>query len=132
MRALRIVNVRTGFELGDRIRVADRFWTRLLGLFGRREPKSGEGLLIVPSRGVHMYGMRYALDVLLLDATGTVLACYPDLSPGERTPLHPRVHLALELPVGRIGLSGTREGDRLRREAVGEADGALRRPAVVL
>jgi uncharacterized membrane protein (UPF0127 family) len=94
--------------------VADRTWSRLRGLLGRPPLEEGEGLLIVPSRGVHMYGMKYALDVLLIDRERRVVATYPELEPGKRTPLLRQARYALELPAGTIEESGTMEGDALR------------------
>jgi uncharacterized membrane protein (UPF0127 family) len=93
--------------------LADGFLTRLRGLLGRQEPIEGEGLLIVPSGGVHMYGMKYSLDVLLLDGDGRVVALYPGLAPWKRTRIHRDARAALELPVGAISRSGTQEGDIL-------------------
>lgn len=108
-----IRNRTRGLALGDRVRVADSFWPRLRGLLGSPEPRPGEGLLILPSRGVHMYGMKYPLDVLLLDRDARVVATYPGLPPGRRTRVHPGARGAVELPVGSIARSGTREGDIL-------------------
>jgi len=99
--------------LGDRIAVADGFWTRLRGLLGRPEPGRGEGLLLTPCRGVHMWGMRYPLDVLLVDGEGRVVAAYRELQPGKRTKMHRRARHAIELPTGTIDRTGTREGDEL-------------------
>lgn len=114
MRELTVRNATRERELGDRIGLADGFWTRLRGLLGRPEPEPGEGLLITPSRGVHMLGMRYPLDVLLLDEGGTVVASYRGLPPGGRTKVHRAARHALELPTGTIDRTGTREGDELR------------------
>lgn len=94
--------------------MADRWWPRLRGLLGRPPLQAGEGLLIVPSKGVHMYGMKYAIDVLMLDRERCVVASFPELAPMKRTPLFKRAHFALELPLGTIEESGTREGDVLR------------------
>ncbi len=97
--------------LGDRVAIADTRWTRLRGLLGRPEPQEGEGLLIVPSRGVHMMGMRYSLDVVLLDGAGTVVALYPELPPWGKTRMHRGARVALELPAGSIERTGTSTGD---------------------
>lgn len=113
MRTVRVVNRRSGEEIGDRVRVTDGFFSRLRGLLGRPRPRPGEGLLITPSRGVHMYGMRYPLDVLILDSDRRVVADYPGLAPGRRTAMHKAGRHALELPTGTIEVSGTRPGDPL-------------------
>jgi uncharacterized protein len=120
MRRVVVENRSRGRPLGDRIAVADGRWTRLRGLLGRPEPRTGEGLLIIPSRGVHMYGMRYPLDIIFLDPAGRVVALYPELRPWKRTRIHRDAGMALELPVGSIEESGTRVGDLMvaRRPAV--------------
>lgn len=114
MRKVRVENGQSGAELGDRVAVADGWWSRLRGLLGRPPLEEGEGLLIVPSKGVHMYGMKYAIDVLMLDRERRVVAALPGLRPGARTPMFRRARYALELPAGTIEGSGTREGDVLQ------------------
>jgi uncharacterized membrane protein (UPF0127 family) len=113
VKRVRIQNRSRGTVLGERIEVADGFFTRLKGLLGRDGLGTGEGLLIVPSRGVHMFGMRFALDVLLLDSERRVAARYPALAPGKATGMHRGVRYALELPVGTIDSTSTGEGDSL-------------------
>jgi uncharacterized membrane protein (UPF0127 family) len=113
---LRIRNERTGAYLGTRVRVADRMLSRLRGLLGAAAPETGEGLLITPCNGVHMLGMRYALDVVFLDREGSVVRTCERLAPGHMVPWVRHAHAALELPVGAIEASGTRVGDRVRYE----------------
>lgn len=105
-----------GTVLGDRVEMANRFWTRLRGLLGRDGLDRGEGLLIAPSRGVHMVGMRFPLDVLLLDRNGRVRAGFPGLAPGEATGMRKAVRYALELPAGTIETTDTHEGDLVEWE----------------
>lgn len=100
-------------ELGDRIAVADSRWLRLRGLLGRPAPQKGEGLLIDPSRAVHMFGMKYPLDILFVATDGRVEATYQGLRPWSRSGRHPEARYALELPEGIIDETNTRIGDRL-------------------
>lgn len=93
--------------------MADTFWTRLRGLLGHPPLEQGEGLLIAPSRGVHMFGMRHPLDVLLLNPGRQVVACYPGLRPWRTTGIHHEARYALELPPGTIERTGTDRGDQL-------------------
>lgn len=93
--------------------VADTRWTRLRGLLGRPALRPGQGLVIVPSRGVHTYGMRYPIDVVFLGEDGEVAATYPTLPPWTRTSFHQGVDRVVELPAGTIEDTGTRAGDRL-------------------
>ncbi len=108
-----VQNRERGSTLGDRVGLADRWWPRLRGLLGRSGLSAGEGLLITSSQGVHMFGMKFPLDVALLDKERKVVALYRDLRPWKRTRMHWDAHYALELPVGKIDESGTLEGDVL-------------------
>lgn len=122
MRYVRVANEDRGAELGGRIGVADRWWSRLRGLLGRPPLEEGEGLLLLGSPAVHTVGMRYPLDIAVLDRAGRVLALYRALPPGRRTRFHPGAAHTLELPTGALDRSGTRERDRLVWHPV--ADGA--------
>ena len=113
MRLLRVVNTRGDRELGSRVLLADGWLTRLRGMLARPAPLPGEGLLLSPCRSIHMYGMRYPLDVAFLNAAGRVVASYPALRPGGRTRWHRQATHALELPAGTLESSGTRVGDVL-------------------
>jgi uncharacterized membrane protein (UPF0127 family) len=113
MRLLRVVNTRRNRELGSRIGLANRWLARLRGMLGRPAPAAGEGLLLTPCRSIHMYGMRFSLDVAFLDAEGAIIAMYPSLAPGARTRWHGRAVHALELPSGTLSETGTLVGDSL-------------------
>jgi len=54
------------------IRVARSPWSRLVGLALRR-PRPGTALLLPRCRSVHTFGMRFALDLVWLDARGRVI-----------------------------------------------------------
>ncbi|MCG8469373.1 MAG: DUF192 domain-containing protein [Gemmatimonadetes bacterium] len=99
--------------LGDRIRIADRWWSRLRGMIGHPEPRGGEGLLIRPCQGVHMQWMSYPLDVAFLDPDGRVVAAYHELRPWRFSKTHREATAALELPSGTLHATGTRVGDLL-------------------
>jgi len=113
MRVLRVVNTGRNRELGIHIGWADSWLGRLRGMTGRPAPEPGEGLLLTPCRSVHMYGIRFPLDVAFLNAAGAVVASYPSLGPGARTRWHWDAMHALELPAGTLESSGTAVGDVL-------------------
>ena len=106
-----MMNRTRGTLLGTRIGLADRWWQRARGYLHRPEPKLGEGLLMVPCRVVHMFGMSFPLDVLFLARFGRVVGMYEHLQPGQRTRRVKDAAYALELPSGTIQVTGTTEGD---------------------
>jgi uncharacterized protein len=113
MKQAEVWNVARERVVGSRVGVADGWWSRLRGLLGRPALQKGEGLLLVPCNAVHMLGMKYPLDVAFLDREGVVVALYSHLPPGGRTRRHRQARSALELPVGTLAATGTREGDVL-------------------
>lgn len=113
MRLVEARNANRAAVLGSQVGVADRWWLRLRGLSGRKGLAPGEGLLLMPCRAVHMFGMHFPIDVAFLARDGSVVAVYPSLAPGARTAYHRAAHSALELPAGTLAASGTQEGDRI-------------------
>ncbi len=108
-RTWRLVDRQSGRVLVDRVVLADRFFTRLLGWQFRRLP-AGEGLLLVPCRSIHTCFMRGAIDVVFLGDGGEVLSVRRHLRPW-RAAAGPRgTRAILEVPAGE---APGREGDRL-------------------
>jgi uncharacterized membrane protein (UPF0127 family) len=109
---LRITNPARQTAIGDRIQVADRGELRRKGLLGRTALGPGDGLWIVPCEAVHMFGMKFALDVIFLDRKRRVVKVRRNLRPG-RLSGSLRAHSVLELPVGTIDATSTQPGDQL-------------------
>ncbi len=113
MRSLAVRNVDREVSIGDKVLLADTWWSRFRGLLGRAGLNPGEGLLLAPCRGVHMFGMRFPLDLAFLDRDGLVVALYHRLEPGGRSSMHREAWGVLELPAGVLAATGTGVGDRL-------------------
>ena len=73
MRRLVARNVSTNTVIADRVGVAATRAARAVGLLSRSGFEPGEALWIVPSRGVHTWGMRVPSDVLALDVTNSLI-----------------------------------------------------------
>jgi protein-S-isoprenylcysteine O-methyltransferase Ste14/uncharacterized membrane protein (UPF0127 family) len=106
-----------GVPLADNLRQAHSHWTRLRGLLGTKRLGPGEGLWIKPCRQVHMFGMRYAIDVVFLDDSGRVRRLVHALQPNRVSPRVAEASSVLELPAGTLSRVGLREGDRVEIEA---------------
>jgi uncharacterized protein len=101
-----------------RVRVADRFFTRALGLLVGAPLESTEGLLIVPCSSIHTLGMRYAIDVVFLDREARVLRVCADVRAG-RLRFGRGARGVLELRSGTASRHGLAAGLRLRELTVG-------------
>jgi uncharacterized protein len=107
-------NLDTGTLLGDRIAVADTRATRAVGLLSRDGLDPGEGLWIIPSRGVHTCWMRFPIDVIALDERGVIIDRVVDMKPWRiRLPRRGTAGV-LELPAGALDESGTEVGHRIQ------------------
>jgi hypothetical protein len=114
-------NASIGTVIADKVGVAASRTARAVGLLARSGLEPGEALWIVPSRGVHTWGMRFSIDVLALDEGGTVIDAVSNLRPWRMR--LPRAGTAgvLELPAGTLAASRTGLGHRIILE-VGRAE----------
>ncbi|MDE3194852.1 MAG: DUF192 domain-containing protein, partial [Acidobacteriota bacterium] len=70
------------------------------------------GLWIVPCEGIHMFFMKFAIDVVFVDRNKRVRKVVRALRPWRASMCLP-AHSVFELPVGVIDTSGTLKGDQL-------------------
>ena len=103
------------------MRTASTFLSRLVGLLGTAAIAEGEGLWIVPCRGVHTLGMRYPIDVAFLDARGGVVGILEGLPPNRVGRVFRDARGALELRSGVLAATGTSPGDRVEVEEGGSS-----------
>lgn len=125
--ALIAKNIDTGSLVADRVGVAATRAARAVGLLTRTGLEPGEALWIVPSRGVHTWGMRFAIDVIALDDHGVVIDRVSNLKPWRIRLPRPGTAGVLELPAGTLEKSGTDVGHRIEFETSGR--GTRPRPA---
>ena len=126
---VRVRNAQTARVLADTVDVARTRLARARGLLGRSALGAGEALWIAPSRGVHTFGMRFVIDVIALDAGGTVVDVAGALKPWRiRLPRRGTAGV-LELPSGSAAASGTQVGHQIQFEVVSDVDSrAVDRP----
>jgi uncharacterized protein len=112
-KTLRAVNRTRGTVVGECIRVADSPLTGIVGLLGERDLPPGDGLLIVPCQGVHTLGMRFAIDIVVLDGEWNVIAIRRELRPFRMTRVFWKAAAVLELRAGTVESCATVVGDTL-------------------
>ncbi len=120
-KTVRATNATRATVLGRRIRVAETGLTRIVGLLGERELQPGDGLLIVPSQGVHTLGMQFPIDIAVLDDDWRVLATRRDMRPFRMTPIFWKAAAVLELPSGMLESTSTLVGDIIEFDRVDAA-----------
>jgi uncharacterized membrane protein (UPF0127 family) len=100
--------------LAERAELANNYWTRFMGLMGRRELAAGAGLVLQPGGGIHMWFMRIPLDVIHVGKDDRVTHVLRGIKPWRFGPLFVGNKLAIELPVG--AADTTQVGDRIAIE----------------
>lgn len=99
--------------VADNVAVADTWGSRFKGLLGRASLPEGEGLHIVPCNSIHMFFMKFPIDVAFLDEGGKVVKAVHAIKPWRATKMYFDAHSALELPAGTLARTGVAEGDLL-------------------
>jgi uncharacterized protein len=99
--------------LGLNIVCPTTLFGRLRGLLGRLRIGLGEGLWLIPSRGIHTIGMLFPIDVIYLDAEYSVIHLVEHLRPFRISPICLRSSSLLQLPAHTIYTSHTKLGDRM-------------------
>jgi uncharacterized membrane protein (UPF0127 family) len=65
---------------------------------------------------MHMFFMRFAIDIVFLDRSGKVVRINRNLKPWRVSSMVFSARLALELPAGAATASATEPGDQIRFE----------------
>lgn len=95
------------------VTVADTPLARLRGLIGKMRLHSDEAVWVVPSHGIHTFGLRLAIDLIYLDARLRVVHLLEHVGPLRFGSIRWGSASVLELPSRSIYDSGTRLGDQL-------------------
>ncbi|HWE64253.1 MAG TPA: DUF192 domain-containing protein [Chloroflexota bacterium] len=116
MKRIKVLNTSRGVYLADDAGLATSFLSRGLGLMFRKTLPDGAGLVLMPEGQVHMFFMRFPLDIVHADAQGTILRIVPGLRPWRLGPMVRKCRMVIELPAGTAARTGTRVGDVLALE----------------
>ena len=101
-----------GAVVCERCEVPESSFGRARGLLGRDGLEAGEGMLIDRAGSVHMFFMRFPIDVVFLDRDRKVVGVRHGLRPWQVAAAR-RAVAALELPAGAAAEAGIEEGDVL-------------------
>ena len=109
---MKCTHIGTGTILAETVELANTFGARLLGLMGRKSLAPRTALLLEPCPQIHTCFMRFAIDVIFLDAQNRVVAVVENLKPWRMSKFYPLARRTLELPGGMLQ-GGVQAGDKL-------------------
>lgn len=110
--SFQVTNKTRNTVLATRLTLADTPQTRDKGLLGRDSLAPGEGLWIVPCQAIHMFFMRFSIDLVYVDRKKRVRKVRSSVAPW-RISMCLSAHSVLELPVDTVRESRTERGDFL-------------------
>lgn len=113
---MKLTNSRTSKIVAIDLKVADKYFSRLRGLIGTRSLPKGSGLIIEPCNSIHMFFMKYPIDVIFLDKDNVVLHVINGIKPWNISQVVKQARKVIELPEGTIKASGVDAGDILLLE----------------
>ena len=101
--------------LATQLSLAATHWSRLRGLMCTEAGSfhAGQGLWVVPSRGVHTFAMRFPIDVVYLDEHKNVVHLEQDLKPWRVAAVRRQAASVIELPRNILHSTGTSIGDEI-------------------
>jgi uncharacterized protein len=81
----KLLNQTQNCEIIQDLQVADCFWSRLVGLLGKKGLSGQEGMWFDRCNSIHTFGMRFSLDLIFLDRSMKVKALKRNVPPGRMT-----------------------------------------------
>ena len=117
----RLITQRTGAVIADTLLVAFDSRSRRTGLLKHESLPTGHALIIAPCNSIHMFFMKFAIDVAFVAKDGTILKIRERIRPW-RMAASLRAFAAVEFSAGTLEESQTRVGDVLMIALRGGSD----------
>ena len=110
---MKILNATKDTVIAQKADFADSFLSRMVGLLKYKTLAFDEALIITHCQSIHMFFMRFPIDVIFVSKDHTVVGLVPAIKPFYLSPIFFRADYAIEIPVGVITRSKTAVGDRI-------------------
>ncbi|MBR1728556.1 MAG: DUF192 domain-containing protein [Selenomonadaceae bacterium] len=102
-----------------KVKIADKFFSRLLGLMFRKNLESNHGLLIVPCNSIHMLFMRFSIDAVYVDKNFVIKKIVKNLKPYIGFSICLNAYAVLEIVAGEADRLNYKVGQKLIFEVEG-------------
>ena len=108
---MKIINQNRHTTIADTVIIPETLLDQSLGLLKYKIPTA---MLLRTRFGIHTFGMRYPIDVLILDKQNRVVALKENLQPNHIYLWNFKYGTVLELPEGTIKKMETKLNDQLK------------------
>jgi len=109
-----IVNTTRHAQVASHVVIARNPWQRMKGLLGARSFPQGDALVITRCQSIHMFFMKFPIDVIFCDRQDKVVGICANIKPFALSPVFFKAAYAIELPSGSVAASQTQVGDQLQ------------------
>lgn len=109
-----IYNQTRAATLARQAELADSFGRRGLGLMGRRSLPEGGGLILLPNNNIHMFFMRFPIDVVFVNREHRIVGMRHRFKPWRPFAGASAARYTIELPAGILAATNTEVGDQLQ------------------
>ena len=100
----------------SKVEIAGSPLSRGLGLIGRKDFRSYNGMLLKNANAIHTFFVRFPIDVVFLDSNFKVLKTVENLCPFRFSPFVWKAKHTLELPQNSIKNHSLKVGDKIDLE----------------
>ena len=98
-----------------KVRFLKSFFDKSIGLLGAKIPHT---IYFKTKYGIHTFGMRFPIDVLILDNDYKIVKLTENLKPNKIFTWPTRFDNVLELPTGEIKRLKLKQGDEIKLEKI--------------
>ncbi len=106
--------IKNDIVITDNAELADTFLPRFRGLMFRKTIADDYALCITPCNQIHMLNMRFAIDVVYLDKSGTVIKTDVNVQPGKICKTVKNAKCVIELKSFSASRLGIHTGDTIK------------------
>lgn len=107
---MKVINKTKQTKIAETIVIPTSLLDQSLGLLKYKIPAA---MLLKTRWGIHTLGMRYSIDILILDKQNCVVTMKENLKPNNIFVWSPQFETVLELPLGTITKTKTKIGDTI-------------------
>ena len=111
---MQIINKSKEILIAQRGKLANTFFTRMMGLLNRDSIDPDEALIIIPCKSIHMFFMRFPIDVVFVDKELKVVGMVENIQPFRLSPTYRKAGFAIELAVGSVQRLQIQIGDSIQ------------------
>lgn len=110
---MKVFNVTKNTVIAQKAKMADTFLSRMVGLLNRESISPEEALIITRCQSIHMFFMRFSIDVIFVDKNDVVVGLIERIRPFQLSPIFFRSSYVIEMAEGSISRVKVSLGDKL-------------------